>query len=60
MKKILDMSIDKTDKGWLIYVPIKTGSIEITVPHGNTELNRFFDTVYNTPLRRFGEDPQRQ
>lgn len=56
--KVVDMSIQKIAAGWKLHVPIKTGHLEITVEAQNNDLNRFLETAYRSPARRFGEDPE--
>lgn len=56
--KILDMRIQKVAAGWQLYIPIKTGHLEVIIDARHDNINRFLETAYNTPVRRFGEDPE--
>lgn len=57
-EKILDIRIGHSDKGYDLYVPIKTGYLRIIIPNPDNELREFLETVLNTEVRRFGENPK--
>ena len=55
--KIVDMSIERADGAWRLYVPIRTGHTRVTVPFDlDRDLSQFLETAFNSPRRRFGEN----
>lgn len=62
-EKIVDMRISRLSNGRrLLYVPIKSGSIEICIEYDADSqtiksLFEFLDTAMKSKRRRFGENP---
>jgi hypothetical protein len=57
-RRVFDISIADEGDAWSLYIPIRTGSLELRLPKGDdSDLSRFVDTAMKTPTRRFGENP---
>jgi hypothetical protein len=55
---VADIGIYDEGEQWRLYIPIVTGSLELTVEKGRLDdLDRFLSTALKTPLRRFGDNP---
>lgn len=58
MIRITDLRITKTATGYNLYIPLKTGHLEIDVEIGELpKLDRFIETALYSDFRRFGENP---
>lgn len=56
--KIVDMSINQEGDWWRLVIPIKIGSISVSVRQGvDKELDEFLNNAFKLPSRRFGETP---
>lgn len=54
--KVLDISINDEGEYWKLYIPIATGHLSIGVKHDGSELDWFFQTAYDSPPRRMGDN----
>lgn len=57
--RITDIKITKSDTGYDLIIPIKSGDLNTSIPFGIEPLCSFLETAINSASRRFGENPSK-